>query len=258
MLNQSYFYHGCLKNVITIFGAIFSEIYIKRKTGDGHEFQEIKVPLSYAPKQRALVRIKQNPNIDTRQAQVTLPRMAFEIVSLNYDGARKINISSINRNMASDQPNNNFASQMNSPTPYDVKINLYAYAKNQDDALQIVEQIFPFFNPDLNITINTIPSMNVVEDIPIILDSVSYEDDYEGDLETRRAIIWTLSFTAKMNFYGPITTSGVIKKVNISVSQDEDVVPENPLLRYTAKIEPEDAGINDTHSIVERFLYGKE
>lgn len=255
MLNHSYFYHGCLKNVITIFGALFSDIYIKRQTGDGHEFQEIKVPLSYAPKQRALVRIKQNPNIDTRQAQVTLPRMAFEIVSMNYDSARKINISSVSRKQDANQPNYSYASQMNSPTPYDVHINLYAYGKNQDDALQIVEQIFPFFNPDLNVTINSVPQMNVFEDIPVILDSVSYEDDYEGDLETRRAIIWTLSFTAKMNFYGPITSSGVIKKVNITMGQEDKSSPENPMLRYKAEITPEDASINDTYSIVEKFLY---
>jgi hypothetical protein len=252
MLNQPYFYHGCVKNIITIFGAMFSDIYIKRQTGDGYEYQEIKVPISYAPKQRALVRIAQNPNIDNRQAQITLPRMAFEIVSMNYDSARKININSIRRTMTDDQPNNNFAYQMNSPTPYNIHINLYLYAKNQDDALQMVEQIFPFFNPDLNITINAIPEMNVVEDIPIILDSVSYEDDYEGDLETRRAIIWTLSFTAKMNFYGPITTSGLIKKVNIAVSRDED---SNPFLRHNTAVDPLDATINDTFNIVETFLY---
>lgn len=254
MLNHSYYYHGCLKQVITIFGALFSEIYIKRKTGDGGEYQEIKVPLSYAPKQRALVRIKQNPNIDSRQAQVTLPRIAFEIVNLNYDPARKINNASLSRNMSKTQENNSFARQMSSPTPYDVHVNLYIYAKHQDDALQIVEQIFPFFNPDLNVTINAVPDMNVVEDIPIILDSVSYEDDYEGDLETRRAIIWTLSFTAKMNFYGPITKNGIIKKVNVTVGQTEHVV-DNPLLQYNAQVTPVTASINDPHTIVEEFLY---
>lgn len=253
MLNHGYFYHGCVKNVITVFGAMFSDIYIKRQTGDGHEYQEIHVPLSYAPKQRAMVRIKQNPNIDNRQAQVTLPRLAFEIVSFNYDSSRKINTNSVSRNMQQNQPNNNYAYQLNSPTPYDVHVNLYAYAKNQDDALQIVEQIFPFFNPDLNVTINAIPEMNVKEDIPIILDSVSYEDDYEGDLETRRAIIWTLSFTAKMNFYGPITTSGVIKTVNISVGDEGEATP---ILDYQSSVYPPTATVNDTYDIVEKFLYG--
>lgn len=256
MLNHNYFYHSCIKNVITIFGAIFSDIYIKRSTGDGYEFQEIKVPLSYAPKQRALVRLKQNPNIDVKQAEITLPRIAYEIVSMNYDPARKISPASQSRNMESNQPNSNFAYQMNSPTPYDVHINLYAYAKNQDDALQIVEQIFPFFNPDLNVTINAVPEMNFVENIPIILDSVSYEDDYEGNMETRRAIIWTLSFTAKMNFYGPITSNGVVKSVHISVSQDESQ-QNNSLLKYNAEIDPKNATINDPYTVVEQFLYGQ-
>lgn len=256
MLNHNYFYHGGMKNIITIFGAMFSDISIKRQNSEGGEYQEIKVPLSYSPKQRTISRIKQNPNIDTRQAQVTLPRLSFEIVSMNYDSSRKINTNSVSRNMTPNQPNNNFAYQLNSPTPYDVHINLYAYAKNQDDALQIVEQIFPFFNPDLNVTINSIKEMNVVEDIPIILDSVSYEDDYEGEIETRRAIIWTLSFTAKMNFYGPITTSGIIKKVNISVSRNESTMSDGSMTKYTAEVTPSTATINDTFAIVEEFSYG--
>lgn len=253
MLNHAYYYHGCLKNIVTLFGAMFSDIYIKRHTADGAEYQEIKVPISYAPKQRALVRIRQNPNLDNKQAQITLPRMAYEITNLAYDAARKINISSVSRNMSRDQPNNSFANQLNSPTPYNVNVNLYVYGKNQEDALQIVEQIFPFFNPDMNVTILTIPKMNVSEDIPIILDSVSYEDDYEGDIETRRAIIWTLSFTLKMNFYGPITSTGIIKKVSINV--DHENTNAN-ILKYQAKVNPPDANINDTFTIVEDFLYG--
>lgn len=255
MLNHSYFYHGSVKNIITIFGALFSDIYIKRSTGAGTEYQEIKVPLSYAPKQRALVRIAQQPNIDDRQAQITLPRLAFEIVAFNYDGSRKINTNSVSRTMDQGQPNTNYANQLNSPTPYDAKVNLYAYAKNQDDALQMVEQIFPFFNPDLNITINSIPDMNVVEDIPVILDSVSYEDDYEGDLETRRAIIWTLSFTVKMNFYGPITKNGVIKKVNINVNKIDSQESDKPLLKYDAKVDPFSATVTDPFAVIETFLY---
>lgn len=186
--------------------------------------------------------------------------MAFEIVNLSYDMARKINTNSLNRNMRPSQPNNNYAYQMNSPTPYNININLYIYAKNQEDGLQIVEQIIPFFNPELCVSLNTIKEMNVSEDIPFILDSVSYEDDYEGDLETRRAIIWTLSFTAKMNYYGPITTAGIIKKVNISVDHDTTEVEAttssgNPLLKYKAEVNPLTAGINDQYTILESFLY---
>ena len=146
---------------------------------------------------------------------------------------------------------------MHSPTPYNIAVNLYIYAKNQDDALQIVEQIFPFFNPDLNVTINPVPEMGVKEDIPIILDSVSYEDDYEGDLETRRAIIWTLSFTVKMNFYGPITRGGLIKKVNINMDRTEDQ-PPNPFVRYEGKVDPLTSKINDPYTILERFIHGEE
>jgi hypothetical protein len=259
MLNYDYFHHGCTRNIITIFGALFSEIYIKRHidTGDDKsEYQEIKIPITYSPKQRTLTKILQKPNIDDRETQITLPRMSFEIVSLSYDPARKINPSSVSKKMLDDQGNTSYASQMHSPTPYNIHLNLYAYAKNQTDALQIVEQIFPFFNPDLNVTINTIPVMGVKEDIPIVLDAVSYEDDYEGDQETRRAIIWTLSFTAKMNYYGPITKTGVIKRVNVNVGDDE-TRPEKTALKYRANVSPLDASITDPYVVVEEFLYGE-
>ena len=252
MLNYDHFYHNCTRNIITVFGALFTEIYVKRSTGDKHEYQEVKVPIAYSPKQRTLNMIMQKPNKDDREAQVTLPRMGFEIVALNYDPDRKINPSSMTKVSVN---NSSYVNIMRSATPYNFHINLYIYTKNQDDALQIVEQIFPFFNPDMNVTINPVPSMGVSEDVPIILDSVSYEDDYEGDIDTRRAIVWTLSFTVKMNFYGPITKSGVIKKVNVNMGNDS-TTPATHQLDYSAKVNPLTAGKNDVHTIVEEFLYG--
>ena len=252
MLNYDHFYHKGVTNIVTAFGSFFTEIYVKRSTGDGNEYQEIKIPISYSPKQRTIQRIMQKPNIDDRVAQITLPRMSFEMVALNYDSDRKINPSSQTRTQSS---NGNLMNVMKSATPYNLRFNLYIYTKNQDDALQIVEQILPFFNPDQNITINPVPSMNVKEDVSIVLDNVSYEDDYEGDFETRRAIIWTLAFTVKMNFYGPITKSGVIKHVNVNMGNDT-ATPVTHQLTYDAKVDPINAGINDLHTIIEEFSYG--
>lgn len=255
MLNHSHFYHGGVKNIIMMFGAIFSDITIRRAANLGAaDYQEISVPLSYAPKQRAYVRTTQNPVIEERQKQVVLPRISYEIVNFAYDPSRRTNMSSVARSTRTNtESNKNMVAQLMSPTPYDIKVNLYVYVKNQDDGLQIIEQVLPFFNPDFNVSIRPVPEMqHIVEDVPIILDSVSYEDDYEGDLETRRAIIWTLSFTVKMNFYGPITKAGVIKKVSINVTNEDS--PD--LLKYKATVDPISAEINDPHKIVEEFLYG--
>ena len=254
MLNYPHYYRGCTKNIIAMFGVIFGNIHIKRATGDGNEFQEIKVPLSYAPKQRAYIRTTQQPDIDSRPVQVVLPRMSYEIVALNYDGSRRLNTNS----NFTVYGQNSRATSMHSATPYNINVNLYIYTKNQDDALQIVEQIFPFFNPDFNITINSIPDMGIKEDIPVILDSVSYEDDYEGDLETRRAIIWTLGFTVCMNYYGPMSSNGVIKRVTINMSDIENENPDEFIFQYRAVVDPITANENDPHTIVESFLYGGE
>ena len=218
MLDQK-FYWGTIRKAVVAFGNMFNNITVDRKDSNGDIIQTIKVPLSYSPKQKFLTKIRQQPNIDTQSLQVIVPRMGFEMVSLDYDPNRKIAPIQQSRTINSSTS----ASAQYAPTPYNINMLLYIYVKNQDDGLQIVEQILPYFNPDYNLTLKAIPELDIKNDLPILLNSIGFEDDYEGDMTTRRSIIWTMNFIMKLNFYGPVNKQGIIKRVNSSIYNDPDL-----------------------------------
>lgn len=208
----THFYHEKTKKCVAIFGRLFNNIYVIRKNSSGKVISQLKVPLSYAPKAKYLERIRENPDLreDTRVA-IKLPRMSFEITSISYDTTRQL--SKLN-NFTNTSTSNLSRKKFNTAVPYVISFQLNAYAKNQDDALQIVEQILPTFNPQYTLTIK--PFMtdhpNFLEDIPISIAGVGFTDDYEGDLGSRRTIIYTLDFEMRTNFYGNIPTSKIIRK----------------------------------------------
>jgi hypothetical protein len=246
MLDQR-FYWGTIRKAIVAFGNMFNNINVERRDAEGNIIQILKVPLSYASKSKALARIHQRPNVDDRQVQIIVPRMAFEMTTMNYDYNRKI--SPVQQSRAVNATTTTLDSQY-APTPYNINVQLYVYVKNQDDGLQIIEQILPYFNPDYNLTMKSIPQLNIKNDLPIILDSVSFEDNYEGEFEDRRTIIWTLSFTMKLNFYGPVNKQGVIKKViastynNVNMTDRINTITTTPD-PLTAK-PGDDIGFTDT------------
>ena len=246
MLDQR-FYWGTIRKSIIAFGNMFNGITIERRDADGNIIQTLKVPLSYAGKQKALARIQQRPNIDDRSVQVIVPRMAFEMTNLNYDFNRKI--SPLQQNRAVNSTTSTLDTQY-APTPYNINLFLYVYVKNQDDGLQIIEQILPYFNPDYNLTMKTIPQLNIKNDLPIILNSVNFEDNYEGEFDDRRTIIWTLDFTLKLNFYGPINKKGVIRKTIATTYNDTELTQRQTTMTsvpnpITAK-PGDDIGFTDT------------
>jgi len=225
MLNIPPFYHGLTRKAIVAFGSLFSNIRIQRELNDGELGQEIVVPLAYAPKEKWLVRVEQDPALE-RNVYTTLPRMSFEITSMSYDSTRKTN------RMVKVQANNTDVSptsinQSYSPVPYNLDISLYIFTKTQEDAFQIVEQIFPFFTPEFTLTINAIPELGVQMDIPIILNTVSIEDNYDGDFTERRFVTYTINFTLKTNFYGTVTANGPINNVIVNI-------PNTPSKKYSA------------------------
>jgi hypothetical protein len=215
MLDQR-FYWGTIRKAIVAFGNMFNNITIERKDAAGNVVQLQRVPLAYSPQQKFLAKIKQQPNVDNSNFQVILPRMGFEMVSLDYDPNRKISPMQQSRTINSSTS----ASAQYAPTTYNINVLLYIYAKNQDDGLQIIEQILPYFNPDYNLTIHAIPELSINNDLPIILNSIGFVDDYEGDMTTRRAIMWTLSFVMKLNFYGPVSKQGIINRVTTNTFRD--------------------------------------
>jgi len=243
------FYHSSIRKAIVAFGNLFNNIYIDRSDQSGNVIQTLKVPLSYAPRQKFLARIDAISDSQTRSdIQVILPRMAFEMLSIQYDPSRRVSLVQQNRavNNTNTTVNNQYA-----PSPYNIQVALYAYVKNQDDGLQILEQILPYFNPDFNLTINAIPQLGIKNDLPIVLDDINYQDDYEGDFEQRRAIIWTLNFTLKLNFYGPINRQGVIRNVNVNTFSNAEL--SNQLSSYNVTIDPANATQGNVINFVETF-----
>ena len=218
MLGQQ-FYHETVRNVIVAFGTMFNNIQIVRKDNNGVVTQTMKVPLAYGPKQKFLTRLDQDPSLSSATA-ITLPRLGFEIGALSYDSARKLNRVQKFKKVKSSSSDANKLDTQYMPVPYNMDITLYAMAKNSDDALQIVEQILPFFQPDYTLTLNDMADMGIKRDVPIILNDVGYEDNYQGDFETRRAIIYTMGFTTKFYLYGPVTSSSVIKTVQVDQYSD--------------------------------------
>lgn len=237
----TYYYHEVIKKTITAFGTLFNNIYIKHRDKEGNEIEEIKVLLAYGPRQKFLARLQDQTEL-TKPIAMTLPRMSFEMSSIQYDSSRK---SSVAQSFKTLDGSN--LKKVYLPVPYNIGIELNILTKLNDDALQIVEQILPFFQPSFNITIDLIDSIGEKKDIPIILDNISFQDDYEGDFSTRRALIYTLSFTAKTYLFGPIsdTTDGLIRKVQLDMYSDTNVQTATRELRYTVVPDPIDAEPGD-------------
>ena len=253
MLGQQ-FYHESIRKVIVSFGTMFNNINLVRKDNSGNINQSMKVPLAYGPREKFLVRLNEDADL-TKQVAITLPRIGFEIQNLEYDAGRKLNRVQRFKKVKGANAKQLDAQYM--PVPYNLSIELYVMAKQSDDALQIVEQILPYFQPDYTLTINDNVSMDSKRDVPIVLNSISYEDDYQGDFTTRRALIYTLSFTAKFYLYGPVTSSKVIKTVQVDQYTDSEVNSPKREQRLTVTPNPtsadadDDFGFNETTSFFE-------
>ena len=249
MLGQT-FYHETLRRCVVGFGTLFNDIHITRKDSSGNTVQSMKVPLAYGPKQKFLVRLREDPSI-SKSVAITLPRIGFEIGALSYDSTRKLNkIQKVKKAGSSGSK----VDTQYMPVPYNIDFELYAMAKNSDDALQIVEQILPYFQPDYTVTINDNTDMGIKRDVPLILNSVGYEDNYEGEFQARRAIIYTMQFTAKFYLYGPVSSTKVIKTVQADSYTDMPDKSPKREQRYTVSPSPataeadDDFGFNETTS----------
>jgi hypothetical protein len=238
MFAGKFFYHSHIRKAIIAFGTIFNNIVVQRKNSEGEYAQSLRVPLAYSTKQKFLARIASVPTIDPANIAITLPRIGFEITGLNYNPTRKINILTKNIAVGAGDDTNKLRSQFTS-TPYDMSISLYIFAKNQDDGLQIIEQILPFFNPDFCVTINDVPEMGIKRDLQITMEGIDYEDQYEGDYAQRQSVIWTLNFKLGLNFYGPVELQGIIRTA-IANTYANDIADINNGQRYTVTTTPSD------------------
>jgi hypothetical protein len=241
MLNGNVFYHGIIRKSIVTFGRLFSDIYIDRKQGDsveGNTVQRLHIPLAYAPKEKWIVRLEQDPDL-TQNQYVTLPRMSFEIIGYAYDPTRKVN----RMQQLKCGDGSGSVSTMYSPVPYNLDLSLYVLTKTQEDALQIIEQILPTFTPEYTMVVNVVPEMNVKVDVPVVLNSVSVTDEYDGDFQTRRFVTHTLNFQMKVNMFGAISGRNVIDTVNANIGENEDFSSPNRI--YTAEGDVTNATVNN-------------
>ena len=200
----TYFYHQTSRKMVVAFGSLFNNIEVRRTDSSDAVTEIIKIPLSYGPKDKMLVRISQDPNLNPKVA-LTVPRMGFELTAMAYDGARKLN--TMGRNVK--KGTTGLKKQFN-PVPYNWDFSLYVFVKNAEDGTQILEQILPFFTPDFTVTMTLVSGMTIKMDIPLVLNSVTSEDSYEGDFATRRSIIWTLSFVMKGFLYPSVTDNAKV------------------------------------------------
>jgi len=237
----TYFYHEIIRKTVIAFGTLFNDINIRHKDSSGNSISQIKVPLAYGPTQKFLARIEQQPELN-KPIAITLPRLSFEMTSIQYDPTRKSNITQTFK--ACDGEN---IKKVFMPVPYNIGFQLNLMSKLQDDALQVVEQILPYFQPSFNLTIDLIDSIGEKKDIPVVLDNISFTDDYEGDFSTRRVLIYTFNFTAKTYLFGPIadTTDGLIRKVQVDYYTSTDKTTAKREMRYTVVPDPIDANPGD-------------
>jgi|TARA_E500000305_G_C4006523_1_gene230276 hypothetical protein len=228
----TYYYHEIMRKTIVAFGTLFNQIHIRHDDGDGNLYSELKVPLAYGPSQKFLARIEQQADLN-KPVQITLPRMSFEMNGIQYDSTRKTGIT---QTFKAVDKNTSAVKKVFMPVPYNINFELNILSKLNDDALQIVEQILPYFQPSFNVTIDLISSIGEKRDVPIVLDSISFQDDYEGDFSTRRALIYTLRFTAKTYMFGPVADSseGLIKKVQVDYYANTNTQTAKREMRYTA------------------------
>jgi hypothetical protein len=231
----TYSYHEIFRKTIVAFGTLFNNIELRRST------EVMKVPLAYGPKQKFLARLDQNPDPTNKRVQITLPRISFEINGISYDSSRKVSPTQKIKFAKDNDENKN----VYMPVPYNLSFELAIISKNQEDGLQILEQILPFFQPHYNLSVKLLPDVGETKDVPVTLTSVDYEDTYEGDFSTRRAIIYTLQFTVKTYLYGPVTDAKTIKKVITDMYTDTNTSTAPREVRYTIQPDPLSADADD-------------
>ena len=229
MLGTTY-YHETIRKYVAVFGTLFNDINIQRKNSSGVVTEQIKVPIAYEAKDKMLLRVRRGSKAD-ESVGISLPRMGFDLNAIVYDPTRKLN--TLGQTYAANNATNSttLLKQYN-PVPYNFDFSLYSMVSNAEDGAQIFEQIVPFFTPEFTVTVNLIPSMNIAPDVTMVLNGVTIEDNYEGDFQATREIIWTLTFTMKGYIYPDVKTGSVVKTVIVNLRMPGDVDSDVPEPEY--------------------------
>lgn len=218
----NYSYHKIIRKVIVAFGDMFNNIKLARYDANGVEQEHFLVPLLYGGKEKYVSRLEGDPNLD-KKVQITLPVMSYEMTDMSYDAGRKLNSNF--KNISSHGEQNTVLGVYN-PVPFDFDFSLFAYVRNFEDGAQLMEKILPYFTPDYTISVNLLPEMGIIKQLPIVLKSVSHENDYEGNYDSDvRRIIWTLNFTVKGYLYGPVSEPKIIRSSITNIFIEDNTPP---------------------------------
>lgn len=229
-----YFYHEIIRKTIVSFGTLFNNISIRHKNDAGQITNEIKIPLSYGPTQKFLARLEQSEDL-SKKVQVSLPRMSFEMTGITYDPGRKVTTTQTFISPLKTDPKT--PKKVYLPVPYNLAFELSIYTKLNDDMLQIIEQILPYFQPAYTLSVDLVNEIGEKRDIPIVLENITMSDDYEGNFEKRRSLIYTLRFTAKTYIFGPTNTASkdVIKKISVGLVEGNKTSTPSREIVYSAE-----------------------
>jgi hypothetical protein len=217
---MSYAYHRIIRKVVIAFGDLFNGIKLSRYDSNGVEQENFLVPIVYGGKEKYVSRLEGDPDLD-KKVQITLPIMSFEMTNMSYDAGRKLNT---NKKITSYSGDTDTSLAVYNPVPFDFDFSLVAYVRNIEDGAQLMEKILPYFTPDYTVNVNLIPEMGIVKQLPVILKSVSNENDYEGDYNSKiRSVIWTLNFTVKGYLYGPVVEPKIAKTTITNIYDDRSM-----------------------------------
>ena len=205
-------YHSAIRKYIVMFGNMFNDIDVVRFDKAGNSVQQLRVPIAYGPKEKFLIKLRTDPD-GRREIAMVLPRLSFELTSMNYAPERVLNRTHKQLGIGG---GNNSLRQTFTPAPYDLDMTLYAMFANQEDAVQVVEQILPYFRPEWTNSVKIVPELDTYVDVPTILNGMTIEDTYDGDFDTRRAIIFTFTFKIKGYLFGPVTNKGIIRRTLVN------------------------------------------
>ena len=241
----TWFYHKRVRTAVSVFGSMFNNLYVLRQNSSGETISQVKVPLSYAPKRNFISRLQAMSNGEDaeRRVAIKLPRMSFEITNMQYDATRQL---PKNNNISATVDNSiTTRRKLYTATPYTISFQLNVYAKSQDDALQIVEQVLPYFAPQYTLTIKPFSDIpTLTEDVPITLSSVTFSDDFEGAVEQRRTIIYTLDFEMKIALYGPESNKNIIREVNNDLFLQNAGLEDSDVYIKTLQITPDPTSVS--------------
>nr|BAR36225.1 proximal tail sheath stabilization [uncultured Mediterranean phage uvMED] len=249
----SHFYNEGIRRLTIGFGQLFNNVIVQNKSSTGAVTKRYRVPLAYAPKEKFLVRLDEQANLNNREFAVTLPRMGFEMTGLSYDSTRKLNKMQKFKQVKTGE-DGKVMDYNYTPVPYNVNYTLNIFTATAENGLIIVEQILPFFQPDYTVTVNMVPDLNIKRDVPIVLNSVDYQDSYDGSFTNRRAVIYTLQFTAKTYLFGPMANSKVIKEVQDDLYTDTEKPPATREERIIITPNPANADADDDFGFTTQIL----